>query len=72
MISQAGSAKKLKLIRFLRQFIGHGRCLTMSVQEKQADEVSIKTARSVHRQGHKNNWVWTVQERFFLNFTFLF
>ncbi len=50
-ISQAGSAKKWKLIRCLRQFIGHGRCLTMSVQEKQADEVSIQTARSVKTIG---------------------
>jgi hypothetical protein len=47
LLSRAGSAKKLRLIRF-RQFVGQGSCLTMSVEENQADEVIKQTARSVH------------------------
>ena len=31
--------------------------VTMSVQEKQEDEVIIQTVRSVHHHRHKENWL---------------
>ena len=37
-----------RLIRFLRQSMDQGSCLTMSVQENHVDEVIIQTDRSVH------------------------
>ena len=50
-ISQAGSAKKSKLIRFLRKVISLGRFLMMSVQEKQVRAVRfIKSLSCVLEQ----------------------
>jgi hypothetical protein len=40
-VSQTGSAKKMKLIRFLGQFSGQNTSLTMSMQEKEAQKIIV-------------------------------
>ena len=56
-ISETHSCKEMKLIRFLRKFISQGRCFTVSMHEKQTDEVVIQTSCSVHCQMNEIDWV---------------
>jgi hypothetical protein len=57
-MSPAGGAKKSKAIRLLPQFIVQAdRGLAMSVQEKQADEVIMQTARSEKQLGDNSRYI---------------